>query len=228
MWADSRVKQQWEFRRDSTGKVPFVMKKLRGEMVPYLTFEEVHAVASILERRHFSSEGKRLFPEGLEGGNDVAAAVSGLARVESSWQLTACRWETREYSTGLMQVLQSTAKSLEVQGYDAYIETAHNSFLYRPFEAMYYGMAYLSYLSHYKGIPHSEESVVRGYNGGPRGIYKPATEPYWNKYLQAKEMGGTVGDTVYPLQGVYPARHWGKYLNAKRYEGRRMGCGMVA
>ncbi|CAI5470597.1 unnamed protein product [Closterium sp. Yama58-4] len=184
MWADPGVKPLWEQRRDASGKVPFMMEKVGDTRVPYLTSEEMHAVASILESRHFS--GTRLAElAGSEG--DLAAAI---ARVESAWQPLAHRYETKlgEASTGLMQVLQSTAKWLEQDmGYRAYTVDPSNPFLYRPFEATYYGMAYHAWLSNYKGIPRSEEFVVRGYNGGPGGWEIPATEKYWSKYLQAKQ-----------------------------------------
>ncbi|CAI5494631.1 unnamed protein product [Closterium sp. Naga37s-1] len=184
MWADPNVKPLWEKRLDATGKVPFMMERVGKKMVPYLTSEEMHAVASIIESRHFS--GTRL--AGLAGSEgDLAAAI---ARVESAWQPLAYRFENKlgEASTGLMQVLQSTAEWLAREmGYPAYAADVASSMLCRPFAGVYYGMAYLAWLTTYKGIARSEEFVVHAYHGGPGGWEKESAARHWSKYLQAKE-----------------------------------------
>ncbi|CAI5989454.1 unnamed protein product [Closterium sp. NIES-65] len=88
----------------------------------------------------------------------------------------------------LLQVLQSSAEWLaRDMGYRAYTVDWSSSMLYRPFEAMYYGMAYIAWLTTYKGTTQSEEYVVRAYNGGPGGWKKTSTARHWSKYLQAKE-----------------------------------------
>lgn len=39
-----------------------------------------------------------------------------------------------------------------------------------PEKSMYFGAAYLDYLSRYRKVERSEEFIIRGYNGGPNGI----------------------------------------------------------
>ncbi|CAI5479642.1 unnamed protein product [Closterium sp. Yama58-4] len=149
----------------------------------------VRAVASILLRHHLSG---RLAPVGMQGHE--VELVCAIARVESSWEPLAYRFEPHkgEASTGLMQVLQSTAMWLaEDMGYHAYTVDWASAMLYPPFLGMYYGMAYLAWLTNFKGVHRSEEFVVWAYNGGPRGADKPATTVYWRRYLRAKEV--TVG-----------------------------------
>ncbi|CAI5521768.1 unnamed protein product [Closterium sp. Naga37s-1] len=191
MWDLPGVRTVWERRREASGKVPFEMKRVGDKLVPYIGLEELQGVTLVLLRRHFSGRGKRLWPTGLAGNEgDAVLAVCAVARVESAWQPLAYRFEPRlgEASTGLMQVLQSSAEWLaRDMGYRAYTVDWSSSMLYRPFEAMYYGMAYLAWLTTYKGTTQSEEYVVRAYNGGPGGWEKPSTARHWSKYLQAKE-----------------------------------------
>jgi hypothetical protein len=52
--------------------------------------------------------------------------------------------------------------------------------------ALIISAAYLNWLSTYKGVPRSEEFIVRGYNGGPNGVNLEKTVRYWSKYLVAK------------------------------------------
>lgn len=70
-------------------------------------------------------------------------------------------------------------------GYKAHeVKTVED--LCRPFTSMYFGAAYVNYLSHYGGIPRNEEFIVRGYVGGPGGITKNGTSEFWRKYNVAK------------------------------------------
>lgn len=56
----------------------------------------------------------------------------------------------------------------------------------RPFTSMYFGAAYVDYMSHYGGVPRNEEFIVRGYVGGPAGIMKNDTYMFWHEYNVAK------------------------------------------
>eukprot|EP00850_Spirogloea_muscicola_P015478 SM000118S25621 [mRNA] locus=s118:333197:336407:- [translate_table: standard] len=175
LWRDPGVAAEWAARGGGSGrKVP--MARLPGGR-PVVTSTEMRAVADIIIGRHFA-------------GRVDPVRVCAIAEVESGRQPLAYRFEPHlgEASTGIMQVLQSTAEWLSRDmGYRAYTVDWANKMLYQPFVAVYFGAAYLNWLSTYAGKDRSEEFVVRGYNGGPRGIEKASTQRYWTKYLLAKE-----------------------------------------
>lgn len=81
-------------------------------------------------------------------------------------------------STGLMQVLSSTANWLySSMGYTG----KHPADLFDPEAAMYFGCAYLDYLSKYKGQARGADFIVQSYNAGPGN---PSTG-YLAKYNKA-------------------------------------------
>lgn len=87
-----------------------------------------------------------------------------------------------EASAGLMQVLPSTAKWLAGEmGYRAK-GTPNETSLYNPETGAYFGLAYLDYLSKYKGVARNESFIVQGYNAGP--THNSAS--YWSKYQTAR------------------------------------------
>ena len=143
--------------------------------------------------RYTSAELLKLAKEALQKHSNVlkvdAIMLAAVALVESSGDPKAYRYESHlgEASTGLTQVLTSTARWLAKDlGFNAYgIPTEED--LYNPEVSMYFGAAYLTWLSTYKGKKQSEEFVVRGFNGGPNGIKLKATQRYWEKYQKAKK-----------------------------------------
>eukprot|EP00897_Mesotaenium_endlicherianum_P001038 jgi/Mesen1/10935/ME000095S10266 len=175
MLARPDVVIEWNLRGRLEGKVPFA-RSADGQ--PILTPTEMRAVAEIVVGRYFRGQ---LDP----------AWVCAVAQVESACRPLAYRFEPArgEASTGLMQVLQSTGEWLAKEmGFRQYaLDDWAVTGLYRPFAAVYYGCAYLSWLSTYARMPRSEEFVIRGYNGGPGGVNSVATLNYWNKYKRAKE-----------------------------------------
>lgn len=117
-----------------------------------------------------------------------AIMLASVAMVESSGDPRAYRYERHlgEASTGLTQVLTSTAQWLAKDlGYNAY-GVPDEKDLYDPDIALYFGAAYLTWLSNYQGKKQTEEFVIRGFNGGPNGIGLKSTQRYWEKYLKAK------------------------------------------
>lgn len=122
--------------------------------------------------------------------NELVSAqmVAAIALVESSGNPTACRFEKHlgEASAGLTQVLISTASWLASDmGFDEYGVPRSEESLYDPEVAIYFALAYLTWLRTCKNIDRSDEFVVRGYNGGPGGIDLEVTEHYWRKYQDA-------------------------------------------
>ncbi|CAM6011793.1 unnamed protein product [Sphagnum balticum] len=174
MWNHPDVCKEWLAAGEERGQKVHMSRNFDGK--PYVTHTEMRAMAEILTSRYF----KRL---------DVAM-ICAIAEIESARQPLAYRYEKKlqEASTGLMQTLQSTAEWLSTDmGYRAYTIDAVSALLYRPFVSVYFGAAYLKWLSTYDGKKRNEEFVVRGYNGGPRGATEKSTLGYWNKYLIAKQ-----------------------------------------
>lgn len=120
--------------------------------------------------------------------------LTAIAFVESSFNPTATRVEVAigDVSIGLMQTLLSTARWLaEDMGYTAFGVPGPEDLL-DPDTSMYFGAAYVDYLSHRNPITRGqgEERIVRAYNGGPGGASSSATAPYWTKYQAARALYG--------------------------------------
>lgn len=126
------------------------------------------------------------------GNFDVSAdMVRRVAWIESHFDPSASRYEAAlgDASTGLMQTLLSTARWLATDmGYTAYGVPTFNTLL-GPQASLYFGAAYLDYLSTYSGQSRSEEWMIRAYNGGP-GFSTSSTNNYWAKYQAAKSEVG--------------------------------------
>jgi soluble lytic murein transglycosylase-like protein len=126
------------------------------------------------------------------GFNVDPRMIVRIASIESSFSPSAIRYEPAigDASAGLMQTLVSTARWLATdRGYTAYGVPTLDSLLRSPQESIYFGAAYLNYLSRYAGQARTEEWIVRSYNGGP-GNTGAATNNYWRKYQDAKrELG---------------------------------------
>lgn len=117
--------------------------------------------------------------------------VVRIAWIESAFDPSALRLEPHinDASAGLMQTLVSTAQWLATDmGYEAFgVPKLAN--LMSPQTSIYFGSAYLQYLSNYRGRRRSEEWMVRSYNGGP-GHSRASTDRYWQRYREAKrELG---------------------------------------
>ena len=118
-----------------------------------------------------------------------ALTVRTIVEIESSRNPTAYRNEPHinDASIGLMQTLHATALFL----YDSYgargkPRPTDPRDLLDPETSMYFGANYLEYLQSYGG-GHSEEWVVRAYNGGPGAATASSTLPYWRKFTRARD-----------------------------------------
>ncbi|MEQ8585942.1 MAG: lytic transglycosylase domain-containing protein [Thalassobaculaceae bacterium] len=109
------------------------------------------------------------------GFDTTADVVANIAMIESSGNPAALRYEQfiphlgrADYSTGLMQVLTSTAEWLaRDMGYRFYGVNPTRDAMLDPWVSLYYGAAYLDYLARYPGGPHPIEWIVQSYNAGP-------------------------------------------------------------
>lgn len=117
-----------------------------------------------------------------------------MAWIESSWRPGVTGDDGTSF--GLMQVLRTTAQWLAGEmGASLYGRHLSDAELLRPEVSMYLGAAYVAWLSRYRGVPRSEEWIVRGYNGGPGWATASdrslsMTLNHWTKYQRAKvELG---------------------------------------
>lgn len=119
--------------------------------------------------------------------------LTAIAWIESSFNPAAYRFEPHlnDASVGLMQTLTSTARWLyEDMGYTAYGAPTLETLAASPQQSLYFGGAYLDWLSRWRGRRRSEQWIVRAYNGGPGGATSRATAPYWDKYQDARRRLG--------------------------------------
>lgn len=153
----------------------------------YLLQKEVSASAKLTV-----SQIKRLAEQEAHYFGLDPKMVRAIIQIESSGDPSAFRFELHlmDMSMGLMQTLGGTVKWLANEmGYTRYGKwgdggLSHSS-LYDPEISIYFGCAYLKWLSTYRGQDRSTEFIVRGYNGGQDGINRSATEYYWTKYQKA-------------------------------------------
>lgn len=112
--------------------------------------------------------------------------IAAMVQIESSFNPKAYRYEPhlREASYGLMQTLISTAQWMWDSGYRAFPRPSGTD-LYDGRKSLYFGMAYVDYLSLYKKRIRDERFIVESYNGGP-GNSNAQTKTHYAKYLKAK------------------------------------------
>ncbi|KAJ4980474.1 hypothetical protein NE237_031311 [Protea cynaroides] len=175
MWMDPLVRKEWDDAGETKGQKVHLSRDPDGQ--PYLTQTEMKAVAEIIVRRHFHSQ---VDP-------DMICAISEL---QSDRQLLTTRYnkKTKETVFGIMQLSQKTAEWLvREMGYRQYEIEGDATLLYRPFISVYFGAAYLMWLSHYDDTLRSEEFVVRAYKGGTKKAKHKTTLDYWRRYLSVKQ-----------------------------------------
>jgi len=111
--------------------------------------------------------------------------LAAIAEIESDRNPLAVRFEPMigDASIGLMQVLLSTAQWLAMDMGARAFGVPSAADLLDPMKSMYFAAAYIHFLQHYRDETHSEEWIVRSYNGGP-GNLSSATEEYYRRYLK--------------------------------------------
>ncbi|KAL6206130.1 hypothetical protein ACLB2K_023379 [Fragaria x ananassa] len=183
LWNVPNVSAEWEDAGETKGQKVHLSRDPDGQV--YLTQTEMkfhhmvafQAVAEIIVRRHFT-------------GKIDAEMICAIAELESDRQPLAQRYDKKAKAThlGIMQILPKTADWLASEkGYRAYQLKGNDSLLFRPFENIYFGAAYLIWLSSFDQKERSEEFVVRAYKGGTKKATHKSTLKYWQRYLSVKE-----------------------------------------
>ncbi|XP_015876141.2 uncharacterized protein LOC107412838 isoform X1 [Ziziphus jujuba] len=175
LWNTPEVSAEWLDAGETRKKKVHLSRDPDGQ--PYLTQTEMKAVVDIVLRRHFGSE---IDP----------AMICALAELESDRQPLATRYnkKIKETTVGIMQLLPKTAEWLVRDlHYQSYQVEENPDILFRPFVNVYFGAAYLKWLSNFEEKERSEEFVVRSYKGGTKKAIHKSTLPYWQRYLMVKD-----------------------------------------
>ncbi|XP_022952068.1 uncharacterized protein LOC111454831 isoform X1 [Cucurbita moschata] len=175
MWNYPEVCAEWLDAGESKTQKVHLSRDPDGQ--PYLTQTEMKAVADIIVRRHFDS-------------NIDSEMICAIAELESDRQPLAMRYQkkTKETTLGIMQLTLKTAGWLVSElGYQSYGLEGNPDVLNKPFVSVYFGAAYLKWLSNFENKERSEEFVVRAYKGGTKKATHKSTLPYWKRYLSVKE-----------------------------------------
>ncbi|XP_062093103.1 uncharacterized protein LOC133798682 isoform X2 [Humulus lupulus] len=116
--------------------------------------------------------------------------ICAIAELESDRQPLSIRYDKKSKDTqlGIMQVFPKTAEWLYSElYYQSYEVEGNPDILFRPFVSVYFGAAYLKWLSNFEDKERNEEFVVRAYRGGTKKATHKSTMPYWQRYLSVKE-----------------------------------------
>ncbi|KAL5568356.1 hypothetical protein UlMin_024931 [Ulmus minor] len=175
MWEIPEVKVEWLDAGETRGQKVHLSRDPDGQ--PYLTQTEMKAVAEIVLGRHFGSQ--------IDPG-----MICAIAELESDRQPLTARYnrKAKEYALGIMQILPKTAEWLYRElNYQSHEVEGNPDHLFRPLVNVYFGAAYIKWLSNFDQKERSEEFIVRAYKGGTKKATHKSTLPYWQRYLSVKE-----------------------------------------
>lgn len=165
MWNHPDVLKEWSKCGEIRGKVLFSHDK---EKRPYLSRVEVKAVAEIILSKHFST--RQVKPTILCALAEIVSMrfVNGVGA-----------------RTGIMGIDYPTAMWLYRDlGYKAYRVEAVDD-LTKPFVSMYFGAAYLAWLSEYEGRQRTPQFIVQAYLAGPKNVNLQETGHHWLNFEKA-------------------------------------------
>lgn len=165
MWNNPSVSKEWIKSGEKRGKVRFshdVDKR------PYLSRVEVKAVSGIILSKHSNTKGVK------------PAVLSAIAEIVSMRFVNGVGQRI-----GLMGIDYPTACWLYKDlGYTTYmVESVED--LTCPFISMYFGAAYLAWLSQYEGRERTLQFAVQAYIAGPQNVNLQETGPIWVKFEEA-------------------------------------------
>ncbi|KAF9587635.1 hypothetical protein IFM89_004467 [Coptis chinensis] len=175
MWMDPEVSNEWIEAGEDRGNNVHMSRDPDGQA--YLTQTEMRAVVDIIVCRHFMSQIDQ-------------EMICAIAELESDRQPFTTRYnkKVKDAALGIMQILPKTAEWLVSEmGYGEYEIKGDPTMLYRPLISVYFGAAYLKWLSNFEGKERNEEFVVRAYRFGPKKAAHKSTLDYWQRYLSVKQ-----------------------------------------
>lgn len=165
MWNHPTVSKEWTKVGGKKGSVKFAYD---SEKRPYLSRIELRAVADIVLSRYFSK--KPVIPAILCALSEIVSMrfVQGVGP-----------------RPGILGIDFPTAcwlyKDLDYKAYN--VESVDD--LTNPFASMYFGAAYLNWLSEYEGSERSPQFVIQAYLSGPKNANLDEKSPNWQKFEEA-------------------------------------------
>ncbi|XP_010537803.1 PREDICTED: uncharacterized protein LOC104812373 isoform X2 [Tarenaya hassleriana] len=165
MWNHPAVRKEWTKSGEEKGKVRFSQD---SERRPYLSRVELKAVAEIIVSKYFSTKGLRV------------PTICAVAEIVSMRFVNGVGKHV-----GILGVDYATASWLHTElGYRAYrVDSADD--LTKPFVSMYFGTAYLFWLSAYEGRDRSPQFIVQAIVKGPQNVNLQEAGPAWLKFEQS-------------------------------------------
>ncbi|CAL5402420.1 unnamed protein product [Camellia sinensis] len=165
MWNRPIVSKEWSKSGEKQGKVRFSHD---AENRPYLSRVELRAITEIILSKHFSTRGVK------------PTVLCALAEIVSMRFVNGVGPRP-----GIMGIDYPTACWLYKDlGYKAYIVESVDD-LTKPFVSLYFGAAYLAWLSQYEGRERTPQFVVQAYLAGPKNVNLQETGPLWLKFEEA-------------------------------------------
>ncbi|THU48512.1 hypothetical protein C4D60_Mb09t27040 [Musa balbisiana] len=175
LWRDADVCKEWIDAGEKMGKKVLLSRDPEGQL--YLTQTEMRAVAEIVVHLHFNSQL-------------ASDMICALAEIVSDRQLQAEHYDrkTKQARIGIMQIAPENAEWLvREMGYRNYEIEGISTLLFRPFVNVYFGAAYLKWLSYCDGKERTEEFVIRAYKGGIKKATHKSTADFFQRYLSIKQ-----------------------------------------
>ncbi|WOL12271.1 hypothetical protein Cni_G21037 [Canna indica] len=175
LWKNPEVRKEWvDAGFETNGKV-LISRDPEGQL--YLTQTEMRAVAETVIRQHFNSQ---IEPD----------MICAIAEIASGRQLLAECYDrkTKQSRIGIMQIAPEIAEWLvRDMGYRKYEVEGNPAMLFKPFVNVYFGAAYIKWLSSCDGKERTEEFVIRAYNGGIKKANHKSTVDYFRRYLSIRD-----------------------------------------
>ncbi|KAK2972044.1 hypothetical protein RJ640_005064 [Escallonia rubra] len=165
MWANPTVSKEWTKSGEKRGKV-----RLSHDtgIRPYLSRAELRGVAEITLSKHFHTKVVK------------PTILCAIAEIVSMRFLNGVGQRI-----GLMGIDYPTARWLYKDlGYKAYLVESVED-LTKPFVSMYFGAAYLAWLSEFEGRERTPQFVVQAYLEGPNNVNLQEAGPLWLKFEEA-------------------------------------------
>ncbi|XP_042405976.1 uncharacterized protein LOC121996183 isoform X1 [Zingiber officinale] len=190
LWKYPEVRKEWIDAGENIGQKVLLSRDPEGQL--YLTQTEMRAVAKIVLQRHFNSQIE------LE-------MICVIAEIASDRQLLAQKYnkKTKQTTIGIMQIEQETADWLVREiGYRYYDIEENSNLLFRPFVNVYFGAAYIKWLSCMDGKERTEEFIIRAYRGSIKKANHKSTLDHYRRYLSVKESFYTVREEALDAFGT--------------------------
>ncbi|PPS16301.1 hypothetical protein GOBAR_AA04283 [Gossypium barbadense] len=193
MWNHPEVRTEWTDAGETEGQRVHLSRDPDGQ--PYLTQTEMRAVAEIVTHRQFDTKldpvvisekdsVKKLtlfevkLMEGVCANKIGHEMICAIAELESNRQPLATGYDkkTNLITIGVMQVAPKVAEWIvREEDYLLFPVKEDPDILYKPFVNVYFGAAYLRWLSNFDGKIRTEEFVVRAYSGGTKKVNHKST-----------------------------------------------------